>query len=410
MARPAKKKAMAISALMLSMVLPATCLFPTACASSTTNTDPVFSQYDNTRAAATVNGISIPEGEITRAIELMRYQDNASYSDIAWAQVLSAAGLTPETLRVKIINQYIQDELVIQECNRLGIVADNDAIDKQIKAARANFSSESEWMRALYRSGYYSEDAYHQILEMSDLNDRLKKQVTGNVSPAAEETTGYIFQNAYKYSGKRSSCILIVGTANTSFNDMKTTAQDILDQINAGTISFEDAAVKYSADKASSSAKGDCGWSSLTEIPDAYQSTLESLSVGQISGLVPCSYGIYIIKCTDDFYVSKGAAISVESVPSDIRTALWNNYGSEKKSIVYTQYVNALASQALITIYDIPQGLSYDVNMDILKPPTAPSPPASNEEVLSPREKDYAEFSSTVEENTVDSSSASSTN
>jgi len=408
MARLAKKKATAISALMLSIALSTTCLFCTACSSSTTNNDPVFSQYDDTRIAATVNGIAISEGEITRVIELMRYQDNASYSDLAWAQVLSTAGLTPETLRVKIINQYVQDELVIQECNRLGIMADNDAIDKQIKEARANFSTESEWIRALYRSGYYSEDAYHFLLEMSDLNDRLKQQVALNISPNAEEAAGYISQNAYKYSGKRSSCILIVGTANMSFNDMKNTAQDILDRINAGTLSFEDAATKYSADKSSSSAKGDCGWSSLGEVPDAYQSTLESLSVGQVSDLVPCSYGIYIIKCTDEFSLSKGTSVSADSVPSDIRTALWNDYVSEKKSLLYTQYVNVLAAQALITINDMPEGLSYDVNMDILKPPTAPSPPVVTEEVLSPREKDYTEISPITEEGITGSSDTAS--
>jgi foldase protein PrsA len=406
--RLAKKRiAVALALVMGVAASGALSLACAGCSSSEENADPVFSEYDDTQVAATVNGVPIYEGEITRTIEVMRYQDSASYSDLAWAEVLQEAGLTPETLREKIINQYVQDELVIQECDRLGIIADNEAIGEQIEEARENFSSESEWTRALYRSGYYSEDAYRLTLEVSDLNDRLKESVTANVTSSADDAATYISENAYKYASRRSSCILITGTASMTYADMVETAQSILDEINSGSISFEDAATKYSADKSSSSQKGDVGWSSLVTLPDAYQTALESLSVGQVSGLISCSYGIYIIECTDEFSATKGSSVSVDSVPSDIRSALMDDLATAQESLAYTQYVNALSTSADIEIEDMPSDLSYDVDMNILNPKISSnfstsiantSTQTDDGDGLSPRALDYGEQPAVTDE------------
>ena len=48
----------------------------------------------------------------------------------------------------------------------------------------------------------------------------------------------------------------------------------MLDKINAGEISFDDAVSKYSEDTGSKDNKGDVGWDKLTSFVDEYQSCL----------------------------------------------------------------------------------------------------------------------------------------
>jgi|GEM_PF-861280 len=350
-----------------SMLCAMLCLALCACSQDeSADEEPVFSTYDETQVAATVNGEPIYESDITRSIELLRFQDDAA-DNLTWARVLEDADLTPSTLREKVIKQYIQDKLVVQECRRLNIDSDTSSIDDQIDDAKKNFGTTAEWTRALYRSGYYSEDAYRRSLVVSDLSDKLKQQVTSMVSPTNDELEAYISSKAYEYSGKRSSCILIIGTSSISYDEMKANAQSILDEIRSGSISFEDAAGKYSADKASAGVKGDIGWSSLVDMPRDYQTTLEDLPIGQVSDLVSCSYGIYIIKCTDVFTVPYGVSVDVGSVPSEIRTAMRSKLVTEQQGRLYSQYLSDLYTKADIQISEMPSGLSYNVDMDILR-------------------------------------------
>ncbi len=49
----------------------------------------------------------------------------------------------------------------------------------------------------------------------------------------------------------------------------------VLDKINSGELSFEDAVEQYSEDTGSKEKKGDVGWDKLTTFVDSYQTALE---------------------------------------------------------------------------------------------------------------------------------------
>ncbi len=60
----------------------------------------------------------------------------------------------------------------------------------------------------------------------------------------------------------------------------------MLDKINSGEISFDDAVNKYSEDTGSKEKKGDVGWDKLTSFVDSYQTALSGLNKGDVSELV----------------------------------------------------------------------------------------------------------------------------
>ncbi len=78
----------------------------------------------------------------------------------------------------------------------------------------------------------------------------------------------------------------------------KDEAQDILDQINQGQISFEDAAKQYSQDTTAAQG-GDLGYFGRGEMVTAFEDAAFALEPGQVSELVRTQYGYHIIKVED---------------------------------------------------------------------------------------------------------------
>ena len=111
--------------------------------------------------------------------------------------------------------------------------------------------------------------------------------------PSDEDVLSYAQTYISSFDGaKRSSHILFDA-------DDTETAQSVLDQINAGTLDFAEAAKTYSKDSSAQNG-GDVGWDKLNSFVSEYTAGLADLSKGQVSGLVTSSYGIHIIKCTDE--------------------------------------------------------------------------------------------------------------
>ncbi|MFR7669493.1 MAG: peptidylprolyl isomerase [Collinsella sp.] len=120
----------------------------------------------------------------------------------------------------------------------------------------------------------------------------------------------------------RSSNILIKVDSDASDEDKaaaKAKAQECLDKINSGELSFEDAVEQYSEDTGSKEKKGDVGWDKLTTFVDSYQTALEGLNKGDVSEVVESTYGYHIIKCTDYFHVDNQVD-DINQVPKDIKS------------------------------------------------------------------------------------------
>ena len=113
--------------------------------------------------------------------------------------------------------------------------------------------------------------------------------------PTDEEVLEYAKTAVASYDGAKKSPISLFDA------DDKETAQSVLDQINSGELDFAEAAKEYSTDTGSAADGGDVGWDKLTTFVDEYQDALDSLEVGQVSGLVESDYGYHIIKCTEEF-------------------------------------------------------------------------------------------------------------
>jgi foldase protein PrsA len=345
-----------------SATLAAACLIGvSACGSSDTTTEDDGTLTTTTGltggVAATVNGVEIPEDKITKYINNIRINYSLD-DDSTFASYLSMYGYTPESLRDNILESYIDQELIKQYASDKDVSTDDDEIDSYLNKVKDQYSSDEAWESALQSSGYDDEQGYRDDLEYLILNKKL-----GEVFEEEAETStsdDVILEEAQSdistYDGsKRSSHILFS-------SDDQELAQQVLDQIKAGEISFDDAVSQYSTDTSSAANGGDVGWDSINTFVTDYQTGLDALSVGEISDLVESDYGYHIIKCTDE-YVAPEELTSLDGIPEDILAEIKTSATSTNANTLYSDWLEEKNDEADIVINDMPENVPYNVDM-----------------------------------------------
>lgn len=302
--------------------------------------------------AATVNGAEIQEDEVTSSVESIRTQMSLTDED-TWGQWLVKNNYTPEKVREEVIDSLVTKQLIIQGAEEKGVTVSDDEVQSYVDQMKSNYASDDKWQEAL-KSVNMTEDEYKSNIKTSLLQQGLMKTFEGD-DPTDEDVLSYAKTYLSSYDGaKRSSHILFD-------SDDEATAQSVLDQINAGTLDFAEAAKTYSKDNSAQNG-GDVGWDKLNSFVSEYTAGLADLSKGQVSGLVTSSYGIHIIKCTDEF-TAPSELTSLDQLPTEFVDQFRSSLKSQNQSKAYQQWLTDAKSNAEIDIKDMPSGLPYDLDL-----------------------------------------------
>ncbi|WP_417300208.1 SurA N-terminal domain-containing protein [Ellagibacter isourolithinifaciens] len=301
--------------------------------------------------AATVNGAEIQEEEVTASVESIRSQMSLTDED-AWGEWMVKNNYTPEKIREQIIDDLAFNQLIIQGADEKGIEVSDAEVQSYVDDTKQKYPSEDKWQDAL-KDVNMTEDDYRAKLRVGLLSQALLK--TFGSDPSDEDVLSYAQTYISSFDGaKRSSHILFDA-------DDAETAQSVLDQINAGTLDFAEAAKTYSKDNSGQNG-GDVGWDKLNHFVSEYTAGLADLSKGQVSGLVTSSFGIHIIKCTDEFH-APDELTSLDQLPSEFVEQFRSSLKSSNQSKAYQQWLSDAKESADIEIKDMPSGLPYDLDM-----------------------------------------------
>lgn len=305
--------------------------------------------------AATVNGVAIDEDDITRTVEDVRASLGATDAD-SWGTWMSDNGYTPESVREEVLNGLIEQEVLRQGAEDLGVVVEQSEVDSYYNQIASQFGSDEKWQAALESAGYESEDEYRDIIELSLLSEAVQDALVAGKEPAAEDMLSAAQDNLDFYDGAKRSSHILFDTGDEE------TAQEVLDKINSGELDFAAAAEQYSKDSGSAIKGGDVGWDALTTFVDEYQAGLDELSLGEVSGLVTSDYGIHIIKCTDVF-TAPAVLTSVDQLPGEFADAVRSAALAEMQSEAYETWMNETREAADVVINDMPTEVPYYVDM-----------------------------------------------
>ena len=336
-----------------------------ACSGLMSQTESASSGYKLTGGvAATINGTNLTEDTVTKQIMSMR----TSYGytkDKDWAQYLVDNDLTPKKYRKQLIDSYAQQILLQQAQKENGVTVSDKEVEKAWKDACKSAGGAKTFKKTLKTYGY-TEDTYKDSLKESLAQQKLKDAVAPTSKPKDSEIVDYINENLSNYNdARRSSNILIKVASDASDEDKaaaKAKAQECLDKINSGELSFEDAVKQYSDDTGSKDKKGDVGWDKLTTFVDSYQAALEGLNKGDVSDVVESTYGYHIIKCTDYFHVDSQVD-DIKQVPKDIKKYVSNVVKTQTASTAYSEWLEQYKKDADITVNPMPKDVPYNVSL-----------------------------------------------
>lgn len=314
--------------------------------------------------AATVNGAEISENTITEYIESYRTSSSLTDED-SWGQWMADNSMTPETVRQEIIDSFVTRELIKQGADEKGITVDSSEIDAYVEKTKANYDTDEKWQAALEQVGL-TEQEYRDELELQLKSKSLQESFASDEETSQEDLLSYAQMYASAYDGaKKSSHILFA-------SDDQETAQKVLDQINSGELDFVTAVKEYSKDTTSAEDDGNVGWDKTSSLVTEYTDALSGLSKDQVSGLVTSQYGIHIIKCTDVFTAPKTTAddgtqtvevTSIDQIPTEWVESIKTSLASQQQSEAYSAWLDEYKSSADIVTNDMPEGLSYDLDM-----------------------------------------------
>lgn len=312
--------------------------------------------------AATVNGVVISEEQVTETIEAVRAQSGLEDTD-AWGEFLVANNMTPASVRDQIIDSYVKKELVKQGAAELGVSVDSAEVDTYVSSMKANFDNDEAWEKALESAGF-TEESYRESIEESLLTQAVGKHFEEEADVTDEDVVESAKTYAPYYDGAKRSSHILFKVEDTSdeaaMAAAREKAQSVLDQINGG-LDFAEAAKQYS-DDTSAEKGGDVGWDRTSSFVSAYQSALDELEPGQVSGLVETEYGIHIIKCTDKFTAPEEVT-SLDQLPEEFRETVSSMAKSVKANNDYNAWIEGLRDKYEIVVKDMPSNAPYNVDM-----------------------------------------------
>lgn len=315
--------------------------------------------------AATVDGTNITEDTITK--QIMSTRTSGGYEDdAAWASYLKGQGKTPESLREETIRSVAGNFLLSKAIEEYGITVSDEDVNKSFENAAESYGGTEAMMNLLSQLGY-TEASYKATIKSSLEQQKLKEEVAPEKEPTDDEILTYFNDNVSTYNdARRSSNLLVKVDSDASDEDKekaRATAQEALDKINSGELSFEDAVEKYSEDTGSKDDGGDVGWDKMTSFVTEYQDALSALSKDQISGIVETTYGYHIIKCTDYFHVDEKAD-SIDQLPSEIKDAIASSLKNSQVEKDYNAWLESYIDKSDFKINAMPADVPYNVDMN----------------------------------------------
>lgn len=316
--------------------------------------------------AAEVDGVAITEDTITKQIMSSRESLNLQEDD-AWAQHLVDNDLTPDSLREMVIQSYIDQVLISNAIAEYNIEVSQEEIDDAWNQTVANYDSEKDFVDMLEQIGY-TKDSYRKSLADNLAKDKLHEVVAPKQDPSDEEIVSYYNENIDSFNNARKSSHILfaVNEDGSNRDEQLSLAQEVLDQINSGEITFEDAAQQYS-DDGSGADGGNVGWDVLTSFVPEYQEALDELAVGQVSQIVESQFGFHIIQCTDIF-ATDGSIDSCDVFPSEIVDYISNAISGSAAQQAYSDWQNDYRESSDIVINPMPENVPYNVSLDGVEP------------------------------------------
>lgn len=371
--------------------------------------------------AATVDGISITEDEVTSYIEGFRQEKTERETASGWASWLSNNGFTAESLREYVLNNVFIPKAVIRiQAKNLSLEVTEDELDQTIQKEKSYYEERTgigSWDSVLASYGY-DEDKWRDNEQDRLLEERLKETVIPDFTPTSSQYKSYGAKIASTYNSKHSYFIAfdsqeyaeealtdLGGTdVQVTLNKFKKSgsyyaklakADAKMNALNAqaseeatkAATEQSDAEQEENAEQNSASTSvqtstqvGDtpsytqvdgavnAGWAALSNSIGSknkkYTNALNELEVGKVSEVIDMENGEYvIIFCDESFLASaKKEAINLDKIPKEIAKQVKKDVKQELMDKKFEDWLEKATESSTVVINAMPSNVSYKDN------------------------------------------------
>ena len=217
---------------------------------------------------ARVNGQDIPLADFQRQLaDTQAYLLSQNLIDPNTAEGQEAL----KALRQQVLEQLIDQVLIAQAAERMGITVTDEELEASIEAIKKDLGSEEAFQQSLAANNL-TEEQFRALQRQQLISRKLIDTVTADVPEEAEQV--------------RARHILV---------DSREQAEEILKQLEQGA-DFAELARKYSLDETSRENGGDLGFFPRGVVLPEFEAVAFALEPGERSGVVETPYGFHIIE------------------------------------------------------------------------------------------------------------------
>jgi parvulin-like peptidyl-prolyl isomerase len=281
--------------------------------------------FNKPKIIAKVNAVEITDVDLKREMAFLKVSENAGFG---------------ENTREDLLDRMINDTLVLQEAQRLGITAPEALVNSRVAAAQAGYSTE-ESKKALKELGINAERWHDLIQRQLLIETTVQKVVEESVRVGEDEIDSYYWahQADYVRPARVHARQIVVETLEQ--------AQALRAKLKQGA-DFKELARTYSRGP-ERDLGGDLGWVAELDLPRAFSQVLFHLPSGEISEPVSTQYGFHLFKVDE---TDAGGKIP----PDEAKRKIADDLKMEKADQAFQAWIEDLRNKAKITIKDVRGG------------------------------------------------------
>jgi peptidyl-prolyl cis-trans isomerase SurA len=244
---------------------------------------------------ATVNGHAIMKPELDK-----RYQ--AQLGDAAQQQQGQPSQEQADSLRLNLLRELIDEEIVQQRAAKMNLTATNEEVDAKLAEMKAPYTEE-QFEQRLKASNHTLDDVKHDLRRSLTINKLLNKEINSKVTVTDADVTNYYNQHKLEFNLNETQYHLaqiqvtdlpnaqpgnLQNSKATNDVDAKKKIQALKNRLDSGE-DFGAIAMNFSEQPATAPNGGDMGFvgESQMHADPAVFNAVTKLKAGQITDILP---------------------------------------------------------------------------------------------------------------------------
>jgi len=273
-----------------------------------------------------------------------------------------------QTLRLSILHELIENEMLLQQAEKLGLMATDAEVDSKLNEIKAPFTND-EFDKRLKDRGVTLEEIKHDLRRTITVDKVLNKEVTSKINVSDSDITNYYNQHKAEFNliapQYHLAQILVTTQPNPQVRNLKNDkAQNpaeaqkkvamLMNRLQSGD-DFATLAMNYSEQPDTAASGGDLGFiaeNSLQGDRQAYDA-LSRLKPGEYTPALPASeagssqiFGYRIIKL-----LSKEPAGQRQLTDPKVQQAIRDQLRDRREQMLKTAYLESLHDHAKVENY-----------------------------------------------------------